>query len=60
MPLLLAGYLTWWFGSTRSPKPPSLSYSELYGFVEQGKVATVALSGWSVDGAHVVTEKLRD
>jgi cell division protease FtsH len=34
----------------RAPKAPSISYSELYGFVEQGKVATVTVSGQDVTG----------
>jgi cell division protease FtsH len=48
--LALVGYTVWSFLGTRTPKPPSISYSELYGFVEQGKVATVSLSGQEVTG----------
>jgi cell division protease FtsH len=48
--LALAGYTAWSFFGTRTPKPPSISYSELYGFVEQGQVASVTLSGQEVTG----------
>jgi cell division protease FtsH len=50
LPLAILGYTIWSFLGTRAPKAASISYSELYGFVEQGKVATVTLSGQDVTG----------
>jgi cell division protease FtsH len=50
VPLALVGYTVWSFVGMRAPKPPSISYSELYGFVEQGKVGSVSLSGQQVTG----------
>jgi cell division protease FtsH len=34
----------------RTPKAPSISYSELYGLVDQGKIAAITLSGQEVTG----------
>ncbi len=48
--MAFVGYTIWSFLGPRTPKPPSISYSELYGFVEQGKVASVSLSGLEVTG----------
>jgi cell division protease FtsH len=50
VPIALVGYTVWSFLGMRAPKPPSISYSELYGFVEQGKVGSVSLSGQQVTG----------
>jgi cell division protease FtsH len=47
---VLVGYTAWSFLGMRTPKAPSISYSELYGLVEQGKVATITLSGQELTG----------
>jgi cell division protease FtsH len=50
VPLALVGYTAWSFVGMRAPKAPSISYSEFYAFVEQGKVASVTLAGQQATG----------
>jgi cell division protease FtsH len=50
MPLAGAAFMAWSLVRMRSPPLRAVSYTELYAFVEQGKVASVALSGLQVSG----------
>ncbi len=58
LPLALAAMTTWWVTSGRNPPAPTISYTELYSFVEQGKVATVTLAGVQATGKLKQEESL--
>jgi cell division protease FtsH len=63
IPLGLCAWLVWSFIATKT-EAPRISYSDFYALAEQGKVASVALSGQDVSGKlkqdeHVGTRTVR-
>jgi len=58
-PLALAVLMGWSMLRMRTPPLPTVSYTQLYGFVEQGKVASLTLSGQHVTGKFKQDEDIR-
>ncbi len=59
IPFAFAGFTAWWLFGMRAPPPPSISYTELYALVEEGKTASVTLSGQQVTGKLKQDETIR-
>jgi cell division protease FtsH len=51
--------VAWWILGSRTPAIPTISYTELYSFVDEGKVASVTITGQEVTGKLKQDETVR-